>query len=94
MAKWRVRKYEWEANKQVVEEEVIEADDVCTVDGALVFGVADRPPIKLRASGEWFAVDRIDDQQAASVELPATRMELTDEGWRVSHEAARVPELA
>ena len=37
MARWRVRKYEWEANKRVVEEEVIEADDVCTVDGALVF---------------------------------------------------------
>ena len=107
MAKWRVRKYVWSDykggvgyGKRTIAEEFIEAPNILLVDSALHFvhfsatSAGDPATIAVRAKGEWFAVDKIEDQQEASMELPATRMELTDEGWRVSHVEVAQPELA
>ena len=105
MARWRVREYVWalytdgkRMGKRYEAEEVIEAESVLLVDSSLhFFNSYDRygNPITeaLRYKGEWFAVDRIEDQQEATVEL-ATSVELTEAGWYVSHDEVAQPELA
>ena len=101
MAKWRVRKYEWSDykggvgyGKRTVVEEFIEALSVLFVDSTLHFcnnyDYKGSPITKaMRYKGEWFAVDRIEDQEEASIELATTRME-----FHVLHKEAVQPELA
>lgn len=106
MAKWRVRKYVWSDykggvgyGKRTVGEEFIEAPNIILVDSALHFvhlsatDAGDPVTIAVRAKGEWFAVDRIENQQEATEEL-ATCMERAGEGWYVSHDEVAQPELA
>ena len=63
-------------------------------DGTLVFITGDNTLIAARQKDEWSAgVDRIEDQQEATVEL-ATSVELTEAGWYVSHDEVAQPELA
>ena len=106
MAKWRVRKYVWSNykggvgyGKRTEDEEFIEAYNVLLVDSALHFvdpfesRTGEPVTIAMRYKGEWFAVDRIEDQQEATVEL-ATSVELTEAGWYVSHDEVAQPEMA
>ena len=85
MARWRVRRKD--------EKEVIEADHLQLEDGHLVFSDNKYVIDAIRIPGEWFAVDRIEDKEEATVEL-ATSVELTEAGWYVSHAEVAQPELA
>jgi len=65
MAKWLVRKYDWLDARIAVAEE-IEADGLEYYEGTLIFSDVhddgqDRITVAVRARGEWFAADKIDD---------------------------------